>query len=89
MRFYHLITFVGICKWRKICYNENTHTWESRVAACPEGGCVRKVRLGRTELQVTKTAFGALSIQRFSKVEATKLLRRAYESGINFMKNTI
>ena len=33
---------------------------------------------------VTKTAFGALPIQRISFEEAAKLLRRAYEAGINF-----
>lgn len=45
---------------------------------------MQKVRLGRTELQVTKTAFGALPIQRISKADAAKLVRRAYEAGINF-----
>ena len=43
-----------------------------------------KVRLGKTELWVTKTAFGALPIQRIDHAAAKKLLRRAYESGINY-----
>lgn len=43
-----------------------------------------KIRLGRTELWVSKTAFGALPIQRISKAEAVKLVRRAYEGGINY-----
>ena len=43
---------------------------------------MEKIRLGRTELYVTKTAFGALPIQRISKADAVKLVRRAYESGI-------
>ena len=43
-----------------------------------------KVRLGRTELMVTKTSFGALPIQRISEADAVKLVRRAYESGINY-----
>ena len=42
------------------------------------------IRLGRTELYVTKTAFGALPIQRISKADAVKLVRRAYEGGINY-----
>ena len=43
-----------------------------------------KVRLGRTELLVTKTAFGALPLQRIPKADAVKLIRRAYEAGINY-----
>lgn len=45
---------------------------------------MRKVRLGRTGLMVTKTSFGALPIQRIPESESTKILRRAYEAGINF-----
>ena len=45
---------------------------------------MEKIRLGRTELMVTKTAFGALPIQRISGEDAAKLVRRAYEGGINF-----
>lgn len=45
---------------------------------------MEKVRLGRSELLVTKTAFGALPIQRISKDDAVKLVRRAYEGGINY-----
>ena len=45
---------------------------------------MEKIRLGRTELCVTKTAFGALPIQRISRADAVKLVRRAYDSGINY-----
>ncbi|MEG1658928.1 MAG: aldo/keto reductase [Oscillibacter sp.] len=45
---------------------------------------MEKIRLGQTELFVTKTAIGALPVQRISKEEAKKLLRRAYEAGINY-----
>ena len=45
---------------------------------------MEKIRLGRTELYVTKTAFGALPIQRLTKPDAAKLIRRAYEAGINY-----
>lgn len=45
---------------------------------------IQKVRLGRTDLWVTKTAFGALPVQRVSTEDAAKLLRRAYENGINY-----
>lgn len=45
---------------------------------------MEKVRLGRTELLVTKTAFGALPIQRISREAAVKLVRRACEAGINY-----
>lgn len=45
---------------------------------------MKKIRLGRTGLWVTKTSFGALPVQRISHDAAKKLLRRAYESGINY-----
>ena len=43
---------------------------------------MKKVRLGRTELQVTKTAMGCLPIQRIDHAAAARLLRRAYDGGI-------
>lgn len=45
---------------------------------------MKKIRLGKTELQVTKTAMGCLPIQRCSEEDAIRLLRAAYEGGINF-----
>ena len=42
------------------------------------------IRLGRTELLVTKNGFGALPVQRVDKDGAVKILRRAYEGGINY-----
>lgn len=45
---------------------------------------MEKIRLGRTELMVTKTAFGALPIQRISKADAVGLVRRAVDGGINY-----
>ena len=45
---------------------------------------MKKIRLGKTELMVTRTAFGALPVQRRSKEDGARLLRMAYESGINF-----
>ncbi len=45
---------------------------------------MKLVRLGRTELMVTKTAFGALPIQRISRADAVRLVRHAYEGGINY-----
>lgn len=44
-----------------------------------------KIRLGRTNLMVSRSGFGALPIQRISSFEDTKaILRKAYNSGINF-----
>lgn len=45
---------------------------------------MEKIRLGKTNLMVTRTSFGALPIQRVSLEEARKILWKAYESGINF-----
>lgn len=41
-------------------------------------------RLGRTGLEVTRTAFGVLPLQRVEMPEAIRILRRAYDAGINF-----
>lgn len=45
---------------------------------------MKKVRLGKTELMVTKTSFGALPIQRISMEAAGEILRAAYDAGVNF-----
>lgn len=45
---------------------------------------MKKVRLGKTNLMVTKTAFGVLPLQRVEMPEAVRILRKAYENGINF-----
>jgi aryl-alcohol dehydrogenase-like predicted oxidoreductase len=45
---------------------------------------MKKVRLGKTGLSVTKTAFGALPIQRVDMAEAKRILRKAYDAGINY-----
>ncbi len=45
---------------------------------------MQKTRLGRTNLLVTRTSFGALPIQRISFDEARNILLKAYNSGINF-----
>ncbi|MCD8215393.1 MAG: aldo/keto reductase [Clostridiales bacterium] len=42
------------------------------------------VRLGKTEIVVNKNGFGALPIQRVSFDEAERILKRAYEGGIDF-----
>jgi len=43
------------------------------------------IRLGRTNLDVTRTAFGALPIQRLELEEAATILRAAHAAGINFI----
>lgn len=45
---------------------------------------MQTTQLGRTGLQVTRTAFGCLPIQRISSDEAGRMLRRAVSAGINF-----
>ena len=45
---------------------------------------MKTVRLGKTELMVTKPAMGCLPVQRCDRDYAVKLLRAAYEGGINF-----
>lgn len=45
---------------------------------------MEKMRLGRTNLMVTRTSFGALPIQRISFDAARKILRKAYDNGVNY-----
>ena len=45
---------------------------------------MQTIRLGRTNLVVSKNGFGALPVQRVSLEEAGRLLRKAYENGINY-----
>lgn len=42
------------------------------------------VRLGRTNLIVGKNSFGALPVQRVTMDEACRLLRKAYDHGVNY-----
>lgn len=42
------------------------------------------VTLGKTGITVNKNGFGALPIQRISKEDAIKLVRKAYQAGITF-----
>ena len=42
------------------------------------------VTLGKTQITVNKNGFGCLPVQRISKEEAVRLLRKARENGINF-----
>lgn len=44
-----------------------------------------EVTLGKTGITVNKNGFGALPIQRISKEDAVKLLRRAYDGGMHFL----
>lgn len=45
---------------------------------------MQTVRLGRTNITVSKNGFGALPIQRVSSDEAVRILRKAYDGGINY-----
>ncbi len=45
---------------------------------------MKKIPLGKTGLTVTKTAMGCLPVQRCDVDYAVKLLRAAYEGGINY-----
>lgn len=42
------------------------------------------LRLGKTNLAVTKNGFGALPVQRVDTAEGVRLLRMAYDGGINY-----
>ena len=44
-----------------------------------------KVRLGRTDLMVSRIAFGGIPIQRVSEAEAAAVVRHCLSLGINFI----
>ncbi len=43
-----------------------------------------KIQLGSTDIEIEKNGFGCLPIQRISKEEAARLLRKAADGGINY-----
>ena len=43
-----------------------------------------RIRLGRTGMMVSRSGFGAIPIQRIDAAEACRLLRKAFDHGINF-----
>ncbi|MBO4914232.1 MAG: aldo/keto reductase, partial [Oscillospiraceae bacterium] len=45
---------------------------------------MKRIQLGSTGIEIEKNGFGALPIQRISKEEAARLLRKAYDGGINY-----
>ncbi len=45
---------------------------------------MKRIQLGSTGIEIEKNGFGALPIQRVSKEEAARLLRKAYDGGINY-----
>ena len=45
---------------------------------------MQTVRLGKTDITVSKNGFGALPIQRVGMDEAKRILRKAYDGGINY-----
>lgn len=45
---------------------------------------MKKIELGHTGIMIEKNGIGCLPVQRVTKEEAVKLLRKAYEGGVNF-----
>lgn len=45
---------------------------------------MKQITLGKTGITVPQNAFGALPIQRISRDEAVRLLRKAYDGGMRF-----
>ena len=46
---------------------------------------MKRVRFGKTELMVSKIAFGGIPIMRIPKAEAAKIVREAIKLGVNFI----
>ncbi len=45
---------------------------------------MKRIQLGSTGIEIEKNGFGALPIQRVSRDEAARLLRKAYDGGMNY-----
>lgn len=70
-----------------ICCKNRLGLWEYKNTGYIEAEWrinMVKVTLGKTGITVEKNSFGALPIQRISKEEAVKLLRKAYSQGVTF-----
>jgi len=48
-----------------------------------KGGVMEKIKLGSTDLYVSRIGFGGIPIQRITQGEADRLLKKAYAGGIN------
>lgn len=46
---------------------------------------MQKVRLGKSQMQVTKIGFGGIPIQRLNEQDAIKVIRRAIDLGVNWI----
>ncbi len=50
---------------------------------------MEKMRLGRTEMMVSKLGFGGIPIQRISEDAAVAIVKRCLELGITFLDTAI
>src|SRR4030043_281363 len=50
-----------------------------------KGSTMEKIRLGKTEMMVTRLGFGGIPIQRLTEDEAIKVVSRCLDLGINFL----
>ncbi len=50
---------------------------------------MKKIELGKTGLQVSRVGFGGIPITRVSKEDAVRLLRKAFDAGINFVDTAV
>jgi aryl-alcohol dehydrogenase-like predicted oxidoreductase len=66
------------------CYSKPPASAGGAFTSNERLSAMKKIRLGKTGLEATDVSFGALPIQRISIDEAGRILRRAYDSGINF-----
>ncbi len=46
---------------------------------------MKKIRLGKTDMMVTRIGFGGIPIQRLTEAEAVKVVRRCIDLGVNFI----
>ena len=46
---------------------------------------MERVRLGKTELMVSRVGFGGIPIQRVTEDEAVAVVRRCLELGVNYI----
>ena len=54
-----------------------------------DGELVDRIRLGRTEMMVSRAGFGGVPIQRVSEEEAIAIVRRCLDLGVNFLDTAV
>jgi len=75
----------GPCVYRIDSNTDYSQTIIKRERMVAGKMAIKKVRLGRTEIQATQLGFGSIPIQRLNEADAVAVIRHCLDLGINFI----